>query len=392
MAITAHATCRDGGVDRLIAALAGDEGVAALVLARLWDEVPTYESVAEAQVLASIERIVARCCRTLSDRVVPSSEQYWEAERTVLERLRLGVPIEDVLAGFRITIASVHRRLTELAPENGVDDAILLELTSLLWRLGDAFSLRGAAAYHQRGLAVAVADQRRRDEWITRALAGELRPDQIAHGVTVHRLRRDRDYRAFVTAPVSEQNLERVQQALSTEAGYDVLMVPAGGRLIGILERPPRSVPGLLLAVGDSQPVEALAVSYATAERVLEAARRQFAEGVHTAESLGWRLAAADLGAIGDLLVDRYLEPLARSGGFGRQVVDALRAYLACDRSIPRTAEALHVHVNTLRYRLARFEELTGRTLNDTDTIVELALVLYASPTPTRVEAVRRRR
>jgi putative transposase len=38
------------------------------------------------------------------------------------------------------------------------------------------------------------------------------------------------------------------------------------------------------------------------------------------------------------------------------------------------------VHVNTLRYRLSRFEELTGRSLQDTDTIVELSCVLYGAP------------
>jgi len=41
----------------------------------------------------------------------------------------------------------------------------------------------------------------------------------------------------------------------------------------------------------------------------------------------------------------------------------------------------LHVHVNTLRYRLARFEEFSGRSLEDTDTVVELALALFLGAT-----------
>ncbi len=57
-----------------------------------------------------------------------------------------------------------------------------------------------------------------------------------------------------------------------------------------------------------------------------------------------------------------------------------MRAYLEHDRSIPRTAAALHVHVNTPRYRLSRFEALTGRSLTQTDTLVELAWALYLEP------------
>jgi putative transposase len=72
----------------------------------------------------------------------------------------------------------------------------------------------------------------------------------------------------------------------------------------------------------------------------------------------------------------RYLRPLQEIGPFGDQVVEALRSYLRHERSIPLTATALRVHVNTLRYRLSRFEELTGRSLQHTDTVVELALAL----------------
>jgi hypothetical protein len=41
-----------------------------------------------------------------------------------------------------------------------------------------------------------------------------------------------------------------------------------------------------------------------------------------------------------------------------------------------RTADALHVHVNTLRYRLGRVEELTGRSLSSMDDRVDLHLAL----------------
>jgi hypothetical protein len=42
------------------------------------------------------------------------------------------------------------------------------------------------------------------------------------------------------------------------------------------------------------------------------------------------------------------------------------------------TAEALHIHVNTLRLRLARIEELTGRSLSDMETRVDFFIALRA--------------
>ena len=39
---------------------------------------------------------------------------------------------------------------------------------------------------------------------------------------------------------------------------------------------------------------------------------------------------------------------------------------------IDETAKALHVHPNTLRHRLRRFEEATGTTLRDPRALVEV--------------------
>ena len=43
-----------------------------------------------------------------------------------------------------------------------------------------------------------------------------------------------------------------------------------------------------------------------------------------------------------------------------------------------QTADELHVHVNTLRLRLARVEQLTGRSLADMETRVDLFIALRA--------------
>ncbi|WEO98689.1 helix-turn-helix domain-containing protein [Streptomyces sp. FXJ1.172] len=45
-------------------------------------------------------------------------------------------------------------------------------------------------------------------------------------------------------------------------------------------------------------------------------------------------------------------------------LLGTLETFLACDGSWARTAQALHLHVNTVHYRVARIERLTGRDLS----------------------------
>ncbi|MFC1410865.1 PucR family transcriptional regulator [Streptacidiphilus sp. N1-12] len=61
---------------------------------------------------------------------------------------------------------------------------------------------------------------------------------------------------------------------------------------------------------------------------------------------------------------DRLLgQLLANDRGGSVSLVDTLAVFLDHDGSWARTAEALHVHVNTVHYRVRRIEELTGRSL-----------------------------
>jgi putative transposase len=363
----------------LIEALEHDEAVVEPTIQRIWGEIPAYRVVTHEQLVDSVHRNLVLACRALVARQVPPAEEIWQAEKATVERLRAGVPIEDIMAGFRVSISSIQDRLVVLADEHGVDGADVVAMTTVLWKLSDAFSARAAAAYRQQGLAVAVADQRRRDEWLLGLLAGTLAPARVEQGHVAYRLRRDAAYRAFCTGLSDHESLERAQRALARQQGDDggMMMVPTEGQLVGIVAGMPTPVAGHLVAVGPPEALERLAESYAIAQDVLTAARLHFTEGVHTLDGLGWRVAVPMVANVSELLRDRYLDPLRGEGAFGDQVVESLRGYLSHDRSIPQAAAALHVHVNTLRYRLARFEELTGRSLQATDTLVELAWVLY---------------
>lgn len=58
--------------------------------------------------------------------------------------------------------------------------------------------------------------------------------------------------------------------------------------------------------------------------------------------------------------------------------VNTLSVFLSCDRNLERTARALYVHVNTVRYRLARAREISGLDLRDVETRFRVELAVRA--------------
>jgi DNA-binding PucR family transcriptional regulator len=59
-------------------------------------------------------------------------------------------------------------------------------------------------------------------------------------------------------------------------------------------------------------------------------------------------------------------------------LLDTVQAFLDNAGSSDRAAKVLHCHPNTVRYRLRRVRELTGRSLTDPIALAELATAAQA--------------
>ncbi|MFD3441596.1 PucR family transcriptional regulator [Streptomyces sp. NPDC058685] len=76
----------------------------------------------------------------------------------------------------------------------------------------------------------------------------------------------------------------------------------------------------------------------------------------------------------------RTLGPLARSDSASHTTLrKTLEVFLAHNCSWSRTAQALHLHVNTVHYRIQRIQALTGRDLNRLDHKLDLHAALLCS-------------
>jgi PucR family transcriptional regulator, purine catabolism regulatory protein len=58
----------------------------------------------------------------------------------------------------------------------------------------------------------------------------------------------------------------------------------------------------------------------------------------------------------------------------GAELMTTLRAYLAAGGHHPTTSSTCHIHVSTLKYRLARIAAILDRSLTDPATRFELSL------------------
>ncbi len=139
---------------------------------------------------------------------------------------------------------------------------------------------------------------------------------------------------------------------------------------------------GLVCGIGPPVPAHRIAFGVAGARTALAAAERK--GRVAGPESLTTLTALLEQQP-SELLapfVDQVIRPLLGQPRQGRVQLDTLRAFLADDGSLQRTARHLFVHVNTVRHRLERVRDLTGRDPFTVAGRTEIAIALWAHDHP----------
>ncbi|WP_277307459.1 PucR family transcriptional regulator [Spongiactinospora sp. TRM90649] len=175
-------------------------------------------------------------------------------------------------------------------------------------------------------------------------------------------------------------------------AGADgaVAVVPLGDRetvaeLAGRLRDGARAlaqgVPEMRVSIGVSGALTGAAALRGGAEEAGHARRLAEARngGVVTSDEIYTHdlLLATVPGDVRRSFAARLLDPLLDyDGRHQSELVRTLGAFLDCAGSWNMCAERLHVHVNTVRYRIRRVEELTGRDLSTMTDRVDLFLAL----------------
>lgn len=167
----------------------------------------------------------------------------------------------------------------------------------------------------------------------------------------------DREGRVVGVAPVAQEDMAR---AIRQRIGR---IAPALGELrlaIGVSARQPEET---LAGATAAAAAAATAAGDDAAPVSLRVADIDSAVGLLTAVpgNLQRRFAERVLGPV--------LEYDRRHGG---GLLETLEVYLGCEGSWRQAADRLHLHLNTVRYRIGRIEELTGRDLGRLDDRLDL--------------------
>ncbi|MFI1071367.1 PucR family transcriptional regulator [Streptomyces puniciscabiei] len=380
-------------LERVIAAMAAQQRhVGGRLHAELTDHIPSYRVVPRELLDEIWHRHFQRALAVVREGAVPAPEDFGEAD-VARDRVARGVPLADGLRAFRRALSAIRDLFLAEATARGLDPGLVVDRTTRLWELADVASLRIAAVHRQAEVDSALFDARRRAGFLRGLLYGTLSAAEIHSGAAIYGLDPARPYRAIravASGTAGPDALERSLESHGRRNGRAALLTVLDEAVVGIVEaKPETGDPEVTAGVGPPADLAAVHRSFRAAGRMLEAARAYGLRGVYDLGDLSWRVAVVAEPELAELLLDRYLRPLEAEGEFGALIEESVREYLARGRHIREVARSAHVHVNTVRYRLRRFEELTGTSLDAPDTVVELNWALAARElgTPGRATA-----
>ena len=348
-------------------------------------ELESYRDVPDAELEAGFRvdlEVILRSARDYHD-VVRDSDLAPLAD-VGQTRAQQGIPVEDLLLAWRIGVQDVITRAREVAAPLGIGPEEMLDFVQSLSAWGDRAMAIVAGAHRRTELDLARRQQQRREHLASEALCGRLTKTQLREQATACGLDPDCEYiaiRAGIETDGSRVEIERALGLHDSVSPRPGVSAELDGDLAGFLrELPSRAFP-LAVGIGSPRPLERIAESFELATRALTTARLFGLPGANSLDTLGLLPSIAADTAVGEALARRYIEPLAASGS---EIVESLRALFECDMHIESAAKQLFVHPNTLRYRIARFEELTGANLREVRTQVEVwwALQRVAAASP----------
>lgn len=310
-------------------------------------------------------------------RLSPADERFYRDLGR--ERCRQGVSVEDLFSSWRFVIELLHRYAAESVPNGPSGDAILLRLREIADDWMDQ-GLMGLLSGYRDG-------ERNRDlsesfypaSVVLSFIAHQAAPGQAEAAAVLHGVDTAGPYVAVrAAAAETEQRLAFARLLAPTRVGdaRRPLLAIVDDDVCGFVPGLPADHPAVPVGVSEPLPLGELPRAFEDATLALATARALGRRGFARLSDLGLYPAVVADRTVGPALTLTLTESLAGLGTTHATMLDTVAVYLEHDRVLAPTARALQVHVNTVRYRLGRFEELTGRNLRRTHDIVELWWVL----------------
>jgi hypothetical protein len=334
-------------------------------------EVSEYALVPEDSLTALCRRNISTGLAAYYDGRCYTDDEVSDIVSTVGARAQQGVPLDAVLRAFKlvesVSFGDVERRLTGLEP------GALRQLWNMRFTNMEHMTRAAAVVHRTVELQQAAELQARQALALKALLTGGL--SELEAAATLSRLGMDPARRHWVWSLQGSQDQPR---ALRQLAGGE-LQAPRAvftswdDLTVGLTAAEPPSDRGLADG-GVSGPalVSEIHHAYVDADQARRTATAFGLVGIHYRRELALRAAVVQDPAVGEALVEKYLAPLRLAGPLGQELLSSVMVYLEHGSRRDAAARALHLHPNTLGYRIGRFVQFTGANLDDHQVLAEL--------------------
>jgi hypothetical protein len=388
-----------GDLDREISRLAGalldrlDE-LAATMAQRVRAEVAFYVDSAMVpydDLCKDCDAQLSAILPTLGSPLAPDTAYARQSGR---QRATDGVPLPMVMDSYRVCGQFIWETLVAEGMRTGaLDSAALVRAASKIWLILDSFTQAMAAAYRDVVTERIIAHEHERSALVAALLDGRITDNQSlwesAEALGISR-RGPYVVVAAELADVGRQALPEVDSRLRAQdlqsawrllpdlqVGIVVLPQHKDGldRLVAVLDRQARHPIGVsppYLALDDTR----AALRFA---KIAMSGVRSVGPQVIVFDKSPLAVTAASTPDVMARIVGSVLGPLDRFPAGERAILlDTLEAWRDSGGSTERAAATLFCHPNTVRHRLRRIAEATGRSFTAPQDIAELCLALEA--------------
>lgn len=369
----------------------------AAVISAIALEVPAYARPLEGRFGQGVRAGVTEALRRFLAIVDcgPDEPAGLAASRDIYVRLgrgefHAGRSLDNLLAAYRIGTRVAWRRFAEAARlRGGLDAAGLVTLAETIFVYIESLCAASAEGYALAQSADAGARERRWERVGEMLLSG-ADPATVEETAQLGSLRLP-DRLAAVLIPLPADGRAPLGLAADcprTTQGADLWVFVGGEDNRTLRERLTERLAGRGAVIGPTVPWPRAALSAERARLARDARSDGFLPAelrggpLFTDDHLAALLLTRDPGLLADL-TRRRLAPLADLPERTRsRLADTLLCWLTLRGQRGLIARRLHVHPQTVRYRLAQLRELFGDTLDDPDARFELELVLRMGTRP----------
>jgi lambda repressor-like predicted transcriptional regulator len=300
--------------------------------------------------------------------------------------MRAGRSLDALLAAYRLGARVAWRRLAAAGERAGLSPRTLYTLAEAIFAYIDELSADSIEGYAREQAAAAGALQQRRQR-----LAALLVQDPPAAPSTVEAAAGNAGWRlprSVCVLVVEADDTSEGADRLAVRLGPDAIVAHLPPLNVALMPAPvqmselERAVRDRRAALGPQVSWQESAVSFTRAREVLRLAGEGGIDGggaLLVAESHKLSLLLGADRRLARDVADSALAPLAAETELSRERLGStLDAWLRHRGRTEAVAKALHVHPQTVRYRLARLRELFGSRLDEPDGRFELELALRA--------------